>query len=286
MFSALSLSRGVTRVALGSEQSVAAPVVRSCLTVRSWASVFTPACIVRVEDLARRQRSTVSTFRVPSYVARSMPDFPHCAHPICFTEPLMGPSCWGNFRPVASHSIGVTASSVRHPPPMSIVPSRSPFGGGLSPVPKPHDGSASPLTYRSPSHVLHINGRLVIPPRPWPPLMWRRCNGRPFAPQTLLRLSLLRTIATALVFGRLPVSPVITGLPCSDDFAPVRGGPFSSCLASPWFTSASLPPAEASSVSSVFVCSCGFALRFEGSALGDTLVRCPMRSLFVTARLL
>jgi hypothetical protein len=34
-------------------------------------------------------------------------DFPHCAPPIASRQSLWDLSCWGDFRPVASHSIGV-----------------------------------------------------------------------------------------------------------------------------------------------------------------------------------
>jgi hypothetical protein len=34
-------------------------------------------------------------------------DFPHCAPPFASRQRLWDLSCWGNFRPVASHSVGV-----------------------------------------------------------------------------------------------------------------------------------------------------------------------------------
>src|SRR6202171_5578695 len=34
-------------------------------------------------------------------------DFPHCAPPFASRQSLWDLSCWGDFRPVASHSIGV-----------------------------------------------------------------------------------------------------------------------------------------------------------------------------------
>src|SRR5450631_2478597 len=52
--------------------------------------------------------------------------FPALCAPICFTPKLMGPILLGDFRPVASHSIGVKQpSSVVQPPPIPSLPAEA-----------------------------------------------------------------------------------------------------------------------------------------------------------------
>jgi transposase-like protein len=53
-------------------------------------------------------------------------DFPHCAPPFASRQSLWDLSCWGDFRPVASHSIGVKQpSSVVQPPPIPSFPAEA-----------------------------------------------------------------------------------------------------------------------------------------------------------------
>jgi hypothetical protein len=53
-------------------------------------------------------------------------DFPHCAPPFASRQRLWDLSCWGDFRPVASHSIGVKQpSSVVQPPPIPSFPAEA-----------------------------------------------------------------------------------------------------------------------------------------------------------------
>src|ERR1700682_3668396 len=53
-------------------------------------------------------------------------DFPHCAPPFASRQRLWDLSCWGDFRPVASHSIGVKQpSSVVQPPPIPSSPAEA-----------------------------------------------------------------------------------------------------------------------------------------------------------------
>src|SRR5258707_11610970 len=67
-------------------------------------------------------RSTVPRFQSPPRRTQHA-DFPHCAPPFASRQSLWDLSCWGNFRPVASHSIGVEQpSSVVQPPPIPSFP--------------------------------------------------------------------------------------------------------------------------------------------------------------------
>ena len=50
--------------------------------------------------------STVPRFQSPPRRTQHA-DFPHCAPPFASRQRLWDLSCWGNFRPVASHSVGV-----------------------------------------------------------------------------------------------------------------------------------------------------------------------------------
>src|SRR5260370_2162869 len=50
-------------------------------------------------------------------------DFPHCAPPFASRQSLWDLSCWGDFRPSASHSIGVEPPySPLQPPPTPSLP--------------------------------------------------------------------------------------------------------------------------------------------------------------------
>src|SRR3981081_3191398 len=51
-------------------------------------------------------RSTVPRFQSPPRRTQHA-DFPHCAPPFASRHRLWDLSCWGNFRPVASPSVGV-----------------------------------------------------------------------------------------------------------------------------------------------------------------------------------
>ena len=55
--------------------------------------------------MARRSRSTPRLQPPPRRTQRA--DFPHCAPPFASRQSLWDLSCWGDFRPVASYSIGV-----------------------------------------------------------------------------------------------------------------------------------------------------------------------------------
>ena len=73
-------------------------------------------------------------------------DFPHCAPPLASRQRLWDLSCWGDFRLVASHSIGVKQpSSVVQPPPIPSFPAEA--LSFLSKSSEPPDGSAFSLTY-------------------------------------------------------------------------------------------------------------------------------------------
>jgi hypothetical protein len=50
--------------------------------------------------------STVPRFQPPPRRTQRA-DFPHCAPPFASRQSLWDLSCWGDFRPVASHSVGV-----------------------------------------------------------------------------------------------------------------------------------------------------------------------------------
>src|ERR1700687_2230227 len=109
------------------------------LLVRPWPRFHTPL-IGRVEDwragLGRSLGSplsrpfvcecpTISTMpRFQSPPRRTQrADFPHCAPPFASCRGLWDLSCWGDFRPVASHSIGVEQpQSVVQPPPIPSFP--------------------------------------------------------------------------------------------------------------------------------------------------------------------
>jgi hypothetical protein len=70
-------------------------------------------------------RSTVPRFQSPPRRTQHA-DFPHCAPPFASRQRLWDLSCWGDFRPVASHSIGVKQpSSVVQPPPIPSFPAEA-----------------------------------------------------------------------------------------------------------------------------------------------------------------
>src|SRR4030081_3305806 len=86
-------------------------------------------------------------------------DFPHCAPPFASRHRLWGLSCWGDFRPVASHSIGVKQpSSVVQPPPIPSFPAEA--LSFLSKSPETPGRFSLRLDVYSPPQVLQINGRL------------------------------------------------------------------------------------------------------------------------------
>ena len=91
------------------------------LLVRPWPRFHTPL-IGRVEDWRAGRPLDRATFPVPS-TSHAACGFPALRAPICFTPTLMGPILLGDFRPVASHSIGVKQpSSVVQPPPIPSFP--------------------------------------------------------------------------------------------------------------------------------------------------------------------
>jgi hypothetical protein len=79
----------------------------------------------RVEDWRAGRPLDRATFPVPS-TSHVACGFPALRAPICFTQSLWDLSCWGDFRPVASHSIGVERpSSVVQPPPIPSFPAEA-----------------------------------------------------------------------------------------------------------------------------------------------------------------
>src|SRR6267142_726917 len=69
--------------------------------------------------------STMPRFQSPPRRTQRA-DFPHCAPPFASRQRLWDLSCWGDFRPVASHSIGVKQpSSVVQPPPIPSFPAEA-----------------------------------------------------------------------------------------------------------------------------------------------------------------
>ena len=84
--------------------------------------VFTPRSSVGSRTGAPAGRLTVPRFQSPPRRTQHA-DFPHCAPPFASRQSLWGLPCWGDFRPVASHSIGVKQpSSVVQPPPIPSFP--------------------------------------------------------------------------------------------------------------------------------------------------------------------
>src|SRR6266566_9491638 len=70
-------------------------------------------------------RLTVPRFQSPPRRTQHA-DFPHCAPPFASLQRLWDLSCWGDFRPVASHSIGVKQpSSVVQPLPIPSFPAEA-----------------------------------------------------------------------------------------------------------------------------------------------------------------
>src|SRR5467141_4261228 len=99
----------------------------SALVVRPWLRFHIPL-IGRVEGwragVARGSRPTPRLQPPPRRTQRA--DFPHCAPPSASRQSLWDLSCWGDFRPVASHSIGVKQpSSVVQPPPIPSFPAEA-----------------------------------------------------------------------------------------------------------------------------------------------------------------
>src|SRR5882672_2310085 len=83
-----------------------------------------PACIPSKANGCERPLDR-ATFPVPS-TSHAACGFPALRAPICFTPSLWDLSCWGDFRPVASHSIGVKQpSSVVQPPPIPSFPAEA-----------------------------------------------------------------------------------------------------------------------------------------------------------------
>src|ERR1700730_11296401 len=78
------------------------------LVVQPWLRFHIPL-IGRVEGwragVARGSRPTPRLQPPPRRTQRA--DFPHCAPPFASRQSLWDLSCWGDFRLVASHSIGV-----------------------------------------------------------------------------------------------------------------------------------------------------------------------------------
>src|SRR5260370_24882698 len=85
---------------------------------------FPSPLISRVEGW-RAGRPLVPRFQSPPRRTQHA-DFPHCAPPFASRQSLWDLSCWGDFRPVASHSIGVKQpSSVVQPLPIPSFPAEA-----------------------------------------------------------------------------------------------------------------------------------------------------------------
>src|SRR5207344_1585994 len=138
------------------------------------------------------------------------------------------------------------------------------------------------LDVYSPPQVLQINGRLCHLVLAFP-YVGDIANGK--APSLRGHYSASSLLRTQPPPSRLrPTSRFrrLCGLPCSDDFAPGRGGllPVAYHVL---VTVLSLPPRRGEHpYRSVFGCSCGLRPLVEGSALGDTHFRGHNAFTFIT----
>ena len=191
------------------------------LMVPPWLRFHIPL-IGRVEDWRAGRPPTVPRFQSPPRRTQRA-DFPHCAPPFASRQRLWDLSCWGDFRPVASHSIGVEQpSSVVQPPPIPSFPAEA--LSFLSKSPEPPGRFSLRLDVYSPPQVLQINGRLCHLVLAFP-YVGDIANGR--APSLRGHYSASSLLRTQPPPSRLrPTSRFrrLYGLPCSDDFAPGRGG--------------------------------------------------------------
>jgi hypothetical protein len=118
--------------------------------------------------------------------------------------------------------------------------------------------------------------------RPCLPLCWRRCKWQgPFAPRTLLRfIASTDPSATLSSSADFPVSPVY-GLPCSDDFAPGRGG-LLQLLSMSLSPCCRFHPAEVNiRIGQSSAAHAAFALRLKARPSGILIFEATMRSLLL-----
>ena len=94
-------------MALGRTYLLPALSSGGALVVPPWLRFHIPL-IGRVEDWRAGMARVLTVPRFQSPPRRTQrADFPHCAPPFASRQSLWDLSCWGDFRPVASHSIGV-----------------------------------------------------------------------------------------------------------------------------------------------------------------------------------
>src|SRR3954454_20100684 len=158
-------------------------------------------------------------------------DFPHCAPPFASCQGLWDLSCWGDFRPIAAHSIGVeqpesvveprlTPSfptealpllSMRQLAPDLLLHPILDEAEALAGVHKRQDCSAFALTYILRLRSCKSMDAFII--SSLPSLCWRRCKWQgPFAPRTLLRFiaTTAATLSSSSRFRRLYLAPAIS----------------------------------------------------------------------------
>ena len=212
-----------------------------------------------------------ATFPAPS-TSNAACGFPALRSPICFTPGLWDLSCWGDFRPVASHSIGVEQpSSVVQPPPIPPFPAEA--LSFLSKSPETPGRFSLRLDVYPPPQVLQINGRLCHLVLAFP-YVGDVANGRaPSLHGHYSASSLLRTqSATLSSSADFPVSPVIRPTLLRRFRAGTRRA--SPVAQHVLVTVLSLPPRRGDHpYRSVFGCSCCLRPTVAGSALGDTHFR-------------
>ena len=168
-------------------------------------------------------------------------DFPHCAPPFASRQRLWDLSCWGDFRPVASHSIGVKQpSSAVQPPPIPSFPAEA--LSFLSKSPEPPGRFSLRLDVYSPPQVLQLNGRLCHLVLAFPMLETLQMAG-PLRSADITPLHRYYGPSRhPLVFGRLPGFAGYTACLAPTISRRDEEG-FSSCLACPCHRAvASTPP--------------------------------------------
>jgi len=115
-----------------------------------------------------------------------------------------------------------------------------------------------------------------------PSLCWRHCKWQgPFAPRTLLRF--IATTDPAATLSSLADFPVrrLYGLPCSDDFAPGRGG-LLQLLSMSLSPCCRFHPAEVNiRIGQSSAAHAAFALRLKARPSGILIFEATMRSLLL-----
>ena len=103
-------------------------------------------------------------------------DFPHCAPPFASRQSLWDLSYWGDFRPVASHSIGVEQpSSVVQPPPIPSFPVEAAFALTYILRPQLNFGQFSKLPMREMPQIWGYADFLTVPDAPRTVRNFRSC---------------------------------------------------------------------------------------------------------------